>query len=310
MEFKHIEYFVETCNHESFSKAAGCLFISQQALSRCIANLEKELGCALFTRGVQGIELTAEGNYLNERFRPIVKSFQDAAGQTVSYLGNRPVRLPFCCAPGIIRNISPELLISFGEQYPNIKLEMMELSDKQCEEYIHEDKSHFGLLLGREWKDRSKHNWITVKTEPSYLLVHKDHPLAGCPSVSLAQLRDERVLTLDKTSYLLEDINHAVAPFDFTIKPFYESADVMQLCALVGKGKGVQICIRQIYEESGLNNVVLVPLVERTVDYRIAFAFLDYDALDSAARQFIEFILENIKRDAAADAQPSSPEGV
>ena len=80
----------------------------------------------------------------------------------------------------------------------------------------------------------------------------------------------------------------------------------MQLCALVGRGKGVLICIRQIYEESGLTNVVLVPLEERSVDYRIAFAFQDYDKLDETARQFIRFIIDNIPASGSQTAFPSS----
>ena len=43
MEFKHIEYFIEAAKYKSISKAAEGLFISQQALSRCIQNLEAEL---------------------------------------------------------------------------------------------------------------------------------------------------------------------------------------------------------------------------------------------------------------------------
>jgi len=298
MEFKQIEYFVEACNHTSFSKAAESLFISQQALSRCIANLEKELGCTLFTRDVKGIEPTSDGKYLYERFEPVVRSYRDCVAETAAYLNSRPVRLPFCSAPGIIRNISPELLLSFSEQYPNIALEPMELSDKQCEEYLDEDKRHFGLVLYRKRKERTVKYYIPVKREPSYLLVHKDHPFAALPSVSLSMLKNERVLSLDtKTSYLQDDLNHAVEAFGFSIKPFYESPDVVQLCSLVGKGKGVLICIRQIYEESGLNNVILVPLEERTVDYCIAFAFQDYNTLDSAAKLFIRFILENIRGD-------------
>ena len=34
MEFKHIEYFLKTCEYTSMSKAAEALYISQQALRR------------------------------------------------------------------------------------------------------------------------------------------------------------------------------------------------------------------------------------------------------------------------------------
>lgn len=300
MEFKHIEYFIEACNQKNLSKAANCLFISQQALSRCIGNLEKELGCILFQRTVKGIALTDEGKYLYDKFRPIVQSFHDAAVQSAAHFENRPVRLPFCCAQGIIRNISPELLIAFSEQHPNIALEMYELSDKLCDEYILKDARHFGLVLSRESPDQLKYRSIIVKREPSYLLVHKDHPFASRERVSLGMLKGERLVTLDKTSYQLEHLNYVLERFNFSVTPFYESSDVMQLCALVGKGKGVLICIRQIFEEFKQGNVVLVPIEERIVDYCISIAFQEYDALDDTSKQFIRFVLENIAADDAA----------
>ena len=73
MEFKHIEYFIETCAYPSMSQAAEALFVSQQALSKCMANLETELGCKLFHRTSKGSILTDEGQLLYDRFAPIVR---------------------------------------------------------------------------------------------------------------------------------------------------------------------------------------------------------------------------------------------
>ena len=67
MEFKHIEYFVKACGCKSMSQAVENLYISQQALSRCIQNLESELGCMLFHRTSKGSILTDEGKYLYKR---------------------------------------------------------------------------------------------------------------------------------------------------------------------------------------------------------------------------------------------------
>ena len=113
MEFKHIEYFIETCNHKSISQAAESLYISQQALSRCIANIEAELGCTIFHRTVKGISLTEEGKYLYERFNPLVMEFRNTLSQTISYFEHKPKKLSFACAPFIFRVLGPELLLSF-----------------------------------------------------------------------------------------------------------------------------------------------------------------------------------------------------
>jgi DNA-binding transcriptional LysR family regulator len=99
LEFTHIAYFVETCNHTSLSKAAGSLFISQQALSRVIANLEKELGCALFMRSVRGIELTDNGRYLYEQFQPVVTAFKTRPAGRLSISATARSGCRFAAAP-------------------------------------------------------------------------------------------------------------------------------------------------------------------------------------------------------------------
>ena len=61
MEFKHIEYFIKASRFKSMSQAAEAMYISQQALSKCMQNLEAELGCKLFCRTSKGSSLTDEG---------------------------------------------------------------------------------------------------------------------------------------------------------------------------------------------------------------------------------------------------------
>lgn len=94
MEFKHIEYFIETCGYKSISQASEALFISQQALSRCIQNLEEELGCKLLRRTVKGSTLTEEGRYFYDQFNPIVQSYRGALNRVVSHLETGPENCP------------------------------------------------------------------------------------------------------------------------------------------------------------------------------------------------------------------------
>ena len=146
MEFKHIEYFIETSHHKSMSQAAESLYISQQALSRCIANMEQELGTELFIRSVKGIQLTEDGKYFYDIFAPQVDAFHSSLDEAITHFDNKPIHLPFCCAPLIFRCLDTELLFKFQEEYPNISLEQLELSDVDCDAYIEENPEHFGLL--------------------------------------------------------------------------------------------------------------------------------------------------------------------
>ena len=48
MDFNKVHYMIAVAELKSFSKAAEKCFISQPALTRCIKNMEEELGSAIW----------------------------------------------------------------------------------------------------------------------------------------------------------------------------------------------------------------------------------------------------------------------
>src|SRR5437588_6264153 len=61
MEFRQLTYFLAAAHTQNFRKAAELCLVTQPALSRQIAALEKELGMALFKRIKQHVALTDAG---------------------------------------------------------------------------------------------------------------------------------------------------------------------------------------------------------------------------------------------------------
>lgn len=293
MEYKHIEYFIETCNHKSITKAAESMFISQQALSRCIAKLERDINCTLFNRTVKGITLTEEGKYLYEQFNPIIINFRNTVSKTISTLESKPKTLSFCCAPGIFRSLNPELLITFQEKYPKIALDMLEMSDKECDEYVEADKSHFGLLAIAENRHGERLDYITLKTVPLYLFVNKDNPLSKYKKIKFEMLKNENFLYMDKKSYYHKLVNGYAKKYGFKPKTVFESSDTNQLCSLVNKGKGIFLGIPELYNNTLYENTVIVPFEDKTINWSIAFIFQNYDYLDISAKKFIEYVIES-----------------
>ena len=62
VELRHIRAFVSVAAHRSFTRAAEELLITQPALSRAVAQLEKILGVELIDRSARRIDLTGPGN--------------------------------------------------------------------------------------------------------------------------------------------------------------------------------------------------------------------------------------------------------
>ena len=78
MDHKQLRFFRKICEEKSINRAAQKLFISQQALSKSIAKLEKEVGVPLLVRTPEGVRLTVAGQLLQELPPRFFGRFMDA----------------------------------------------------------------------------------------------------------------------------------------------------------------------------------------------------------------------------------------
>jgi DNA-binding transcriptional LysR family regulator len=79
LDLGQVRAFVVTAEQLHFGHAAGRLFLTQQALSKRIRQLERTLGEPLFVRGTRGVELTSAGH----RFLPHAHQLLEAADAAV-----------------------------------------------------------------------------------------------------------------------------------------------------------------------------------------------------------------------------------
>jgi LysR family nitrogen assimilation transcriptional regulator len=126
MDARSLRYFVQVSDSRSFSKAANFLRIGQPALSRCIQQLEDELGVQLFQRTRRGVELTPAGHILRTRAKLILDQFGQLSDEVRAHAhdvtGTAIVGVP--AAAGQI--IVPEVMRHLNEQFPSLRLHIVE----------------------------------------------------------------------------------------------------------------------------------------------------------------------------------------
>ncbi len=133
-DYYRIFYFAARCG--SFTKAAAALSSNQPNITRCINNLESQLGCRLFVRSNRGIALTAEGEKLYSRV---------AAAYTQLSLGEAELKADQSLDEGIItiaasgsalRLFLLDRLEAFHEKYPNVQLKISNQTSPQAVDEI------------------------------------------------------------------------------------------------------------------------------------------------------------------------------
>lgn len=78
MDMKQLEAFVAVVQHNSFSKAADTIYLTQPTISVHIGSLEKELGVQLLVRSAKGVYPTQKGKALFLRAKSILALRDDA----------------------------------------------------------------------------------------------------------------------------------------------------------------------------------------------------------------------------------------
>src|ERR1700733_10603008 len=99
IELRHLRALVAVAEDLSFSRAAQRLFITQPALSRQIRSLERFVGCDLFRRSTQRVDLTLAGESLLARARALLADLDDAVSSTRSVGGELAGRMALLWEP-------------------------------------------------------------------------------------------------------------------------------------------------------------------------------------------------------------------
>jgi DNA-binding transcriptional LysR family regulator len=114
-----VRTFVAVAEAGRFSDAADDLSITQQAVSKRIAALEKDLGVRLFTRTARGVQLTIDGQAFLPHARDLLRADERAADSVRP--GRRDPRVDHVDA----QRAPARLLRAFHRAHPQIELDVV-----------------------------------------------------------------------------------------------------------------------------------------------------------------------------------------
>ncbi|MFF3614906.1 LysR family transcriptional regulator [Streptomyces sp. NPDC002580] len=190
MDLDAVRTFVAAAEAGQFQEAAAELAITQQAASKRIAALERNLGVRLFTRTARGAELTIDGQAFLPHARELLRVAERAV--TSVHAGRRPLRVDVIAS----RGAASGLMRGFHRAHPEIELDVVWLFDIETAVAAVRsgeiDASFRAVAVpGRPLPEDIES--VRVVDESLQLLTGPAHALAGARSVTLAQLVGHRI---------------------------------------------------------------------------------------------------------------------
>jgi len=124
MRMEQLKYLVDIAETKSMSKTAERLFVSPQAVSKAIKQLENELDVELMTRTSTGVTVTGIGERIVGAAQNILKEEQHMGQMIAEYKQQAqrenafPIRI--CSASAIINVVLPDIIARFSHINVNI----------------------------------------------------------------------------------------------------------------------------------------------------------------------------------------------
>lgn len=124
MDLQQLRYVLAVADTRNFTRAAERCFVVQSALSQRIANLEREIGVALFARTSRRVELTAAGEAFLVPARQCLDAADRAATEAAAAAGQVVGRLTIGVIPNVAAINLPVALRRIRERHPAVRIEM------------------------------------------------------------------------------------------------------------------------------------------------------------------------------------------
>jgi LysR family hydrogen peroxide-inducible transcriptional activator len=234
---KQLEYFVTVAKSSNFRRAALKLGISQPTLTLQIAAMEELIGMQLFDRSRAGTLLSPAGRDLLPLAREILEHYRQLTDVVQGSSDELAGTFRLGVSPTIGPNLLPQVLPELHSRYPALKLHVREDTPRQLEEGL--NAGNYDIILTVLPMHAGENKIRPLFTEPLFLAMATDHPLAKKQKLLSRDLHQQSILSIDEYHHMHRQIGTLCDRFGAKLQRQYEGNSLSALRLMVMMGMGI-----------------------------------------------------------------------
>lgn len=293
LDVRRMRVLREVAVRGSFSAAADALSFTQSAVSQQIATLEREAGTVLVERSARGVRLTDAGEALVRHTESILAQLAEAEAELEAIAGLRGGRVRMAAFESAGATLMPLAIAAFRERHPAVELSLILAEPEDCLPLLRSGDLDLAIVF--ETVVDAPDDGIArvhLVEDPMYLVLPRDHPLAGRRRLRLADLAGEAWIGGRTDCECNRLIARACARAGYEPRIAFETDDYAAMQGLVAAGVGVSLIA-----ELGLVTIrddIVVRDLGRETPVRQVFAATRADGYRSPAAQAMVEILSDV----------------
>ncbi|MGV6858342.1 MAG: LysR substrate-binding domain-containing protein [bacterium] len=286
--FRQLQVFECIAKHNSFTRAAKELQLTQPTVSMQIKKLSEVLQIELFEQIGRKVYLTAAGQKLLVATRSILNSLE-VIEEEVNHMKGLTGGSLHIVVISTAQYFIPRVIKKFSSLYPDITVVMMVGNKEKLLDRMQHNRDDF-YILGHP-PEGLKATSKRLVTNPLCFVAHADHPLAGKKQLSLDDLDNEVILMRESGSGIRSHIESVFTELGFAPQRqiVLGSNELLRLGLLDNLGIGV-VSLPTLLKEYEQGKIVLLDVEHFPIQRDWYLAYPKGKVLSLAAKAFVEIL--------------------
>ena len=287
-DYYRIFYFV--AQYHSFTKAAEILKNNQPNITRCMNNLESELGCKLFIRSHQGVTLTAEGEKVYERVAVAYEQLRTVEEELALERSLESGLITIGASETALRLMLLSRLEHFHTRYPHVRLRISNHSTPQALQAVKNGEVDFAVITTPA-EVESGLKMVELKPFYEVLVGGRTFTALASQNLSLKELNNYPLISLSDESMTRAFYRQFFLDHGAVLKPDTEAATTDQMLTLVKSELGIAFLPQSMAQDAlARGEIVQLHLQEIIPQRSICLVYDHHRPLNTAARKFQQML--------------------
>jgi DNA-binding transcriptional LysR family regulator len=198
MEYREIEIFRAVMDQGGVTAAARILEVSQPAVSKSLAKLEKQLGFSLFRRERRRVVPTAEARLLHGEASRLLDGFERFGVSADEIAAGQRGTLTIATNPNAAISWLPAVAAAFRQERPHVRLRFLTRSSEEVRELATTSAFDLGIA---EAPFSNAELVLRRYVMPRVAVLPQTHRLAACEVLTPKLLNGEDIVAVVRSSW-------------------------------------------------------------------------------------------------------------
>jgi LysR family carnitine catabolism transcriptional activator len=268
LTLRQLGVFEAVARSGSFTAAAERLRVSQSALSRTVAGIERTLRVSLFERTTRTVTLTAAGHRLLSIAEKILAAHRTGMTDLARYLAGEQGTVTIATLPSVAAVLLPPVISAFHEQHPGTSVRILDGLADTVVNRLAGGAADLAITIPNRLPAELAHRPLVL--DRFYAALPPGHRLAAQPTLTWSDLVAEPFVAIGAGSSVRSFTDAAFERARVRVAQVVEAANVATVGGLVAAGLGISALpalVRALISFADLDHRPLTdPVVERQLD--------------------------------------------